>query len=146
MRSSAEDAVRALSARYARIVDRRDFGALRDVMTRDARIAVHVGDPAVSGPVHEMQGIDDIAQAFELLRRYDGTFHFVGQVLLLEQAGREARAETYCIASHFHSRGDARLAYVMYIRYQDRCIETDAGWRIAERVLLVDRSEGEDVA
>ena len=146
MKTSVEDAVSALSARYARIVDRRDFGALHEVMSADARIAVYVADPAVSGPIHEMKGIGDITQAFELLRRYDGTFHFVGQVLLLEQTGREARAETYCVASHFHTRGDARLAYVMYIRYQDRCVETDAGWRIAERLLLVDRVEGEDVA
>ena len=72
MKTSVEDAVRALSGRYARIVDRRDFGALHEVMSADARIAVYVADPAVSGPIHEMKGIGDITQPVAIRRSLPG--------------------------------------------------------------------------
>lgn len=138
-------ALNELGIRYARHVDRREFEQLCSVLAVDASIAGYTGDPATQQPLYRMEGLATIRQGFQLLHRYQRTFHFVGQQLLLSVTPDSATGETYCIASHFHHKQGKDHCFVMYIRYQDRFARVDGQWRIVERQLIVDRTEGEDV-
>ena len=137
--------LKELGMRYARLVDRREFDQLGSVMSANASIAGFAGDPATQPPLYRMEGLATIQQGFQLLLRYQRTFHFVGQQLLLSVTPDSASGETYCIASHFHHKQGKDHCFVMYIRYQDRFARVDGQWRIVERQLIVDRTEGEDV-
>ena len=130
-----------LGARYARCVDQRDFDNLSDIFKDDATLAMYFGPPETSEPVFKVNSVAEIAGAFQLLRRYDKTFHFVGQQLITDITANTARGETYCIAYHFHSAG----TYVMFIRYQDQFVYGDGAWKIQQRTLFVDRVEGKDI-
>jgi 3-phenylpropionate/cinnamic acid dioxygenase small subunit len=139
------DALNELGVRYARYVDRRQFDLLAEIFPADGSIAVFPGDPATHQPLYRMNSLAEIQGAFELLKRYQNTFHFIGQQLTLEADANSARGETYCIASHFHQKKDQDHNFVMYIRYQDRFAKIDGRWKIQERQLIVDRTTGEDV-
>lgn len=143
-------ALNELSALYARLVDRREFARLTEIFPADGSIAVFPGDPASHAALYKMNSLAEIQGAFELLKRYQNTFHFIGQQLVFEADANSARGETYCIASHFHQKQGADQKpvdhnYVMYIRYQDRFAKIDGQWKIQERQLIVDRTQGEDV-
>lgn len=142
---SDNERFREISALYARFVDRHEFGRLPEIMAAGASIAVHPGDPATTPPLYKMEGVPAIQQAFELLRNYQRTFHFVGQQSITELGADSARGETYCIANHFHNKNGVDHNYVMYIRYQDRFVREGGVWKIAERQLIVDRTEGVDI-
>ena len=134
-----------ISALYARFVDRHEFDRLPEIMAAGASIAVHPGDPATTAPLYKMEGVPAIQQAFGLLRNYQRTFHFVGQQLISELGADSARGETYCVANHFHQKDGKDQNYVMYSRYQDRFVREGGVWKIAERQLIVDRTEGVDI-
>ena len=102
---------------------------------------MYLGPPETTAPVFKVNGVAEIANAFQLLRRYEKTFHFVGQQLITDITANSARGETYCIAYHFHSAG----TYVMFIRYQDEFVRDDGAWKIQQRTLFVDRVEGKDI-
>lgn len=142
---SDTERLREIAALYARFVDRREFDRLPEILVANASIAVHPGDPATTAPLYKMEGVTVIQQAFELLRRYQRTFHFVGQQLLSDVSADSARGETYCVANHFHHSDGKDHNYVMYIRYQDRFTREGGVWKLAERQLIVDRTEGEDI-
>lgn len=130
-----------LGARYARCVDQRDFDNLSDFFKDDATLTMYFGSSETTAPVFKVNGVAEIANAFQVLRRYDKTFHFVGQQLITDLAVNSASGETYCIAYHFHSAG----TYVMFIRYQDEFVLDNGAWKIQQRTLFVDRTEGKDI-
>jgi 3-phenylpropionate/cinnamic acid dioxygenase small subunit len=138
-------ALNELAVRYARHVDRREFASLAEVLSADACIAVFPGDPASHEALYRLEGLANIRQGFQLLHRYQRTFHLIGQQLLLCVTDDGASGETYCVASHFHHKHGVDHCFVMYIRYQDRFARVDGKWRIKERQLIVDRTTGEDV-
>lgn len=138
------ECLRDLVARYARCVDRREFAELPEIMAPSIRISVFM-DPKAAMPAHQMNGIAEIEQAWQVLHHYDSTFHCVGQQLIFDLGAEQARGETYCVAHHFHSKGGKAQAFLMYIRYQDQFVRIDGRWRFAERVLVVDRTEGENL-
>jgi hypothetical protein len=133
-------AIQDLAAKYARAVDRRDFELLESLFTRDARLAVHYGDPAKVAARNEMRGVERIVAGIRTIDRYRATTHFVGNQTV-EIAGDEARAETYCLAHHLHQRDGRWFDHVMSIRYADRCVRESGRWKFAERVLAVDWTE-----
>ena len=72
----------------------------------------------------------------ERLRRYESTFHLLGQVRF--SGGPDtARGVAYCEAHHLLVESARRTDHVMYIRYDDRFVRTRSGWRIAYRKLEV---------
>jgi 3-phenylpropionate/cinnamic acid dioxygenase small subunit len=133
-------AIQDLAADYARAVDRRDYRAFARIFTRDGRVAVYYGDPAVVALTHEMRGVDQIEKGMRNIEQYRRTTHFVGnQTVALD--GDSATAETYCLAHHLHPVDGRWSNFIMSIRYADRCVREAAGWRFAERVLTVDWTE-----
>jgi len=122
-------ALAELSTRYARAVDSRQFGDLAQVFAADGKLV---------SPVGERQGLDAIAGAMAGLLAYRMTFHHIGQHFISELVpGERATTETYCEAHHLMTDGEDRADRVMLIRYDDTCIHTPEGWRIAERRLAV---------
>lgn len=139
------DTLNEIGVRYARYVDRREFAKLTEIFHADGSIAVFPGDPATHAALYTMNSVAEIQGAFQLLLRYQNTFHFIGQQATFEADASTARGETYCIASHFHQKQGKNHNYTMYIRYQDRFAKIDGQWKIQQRQLIVDRTEGEDV-
>ena len=132
-------ALQDLAVSYARGVDRRDRALFLSAFHPDATLIVQSG--------RVLTGHDQIGQVTELIKRYDRTFHFLGQSAYeppdegLDPAGT-ARGEVYCIAYHW---SEGKPAWVMHIRYQDIYRQDESGWLITSRRVVVDaqRAEGE---
>jgi ketosteroid isomerase-like protein len=136
-RAVIHEALRAVAARYAAAVDRRDCGLLRSAFTDDAVLLV----PTSAGKRGEIElrGHDEIVTIIELLSRYPRTFHFLGQARF-DVSVAATSGELYCIAHHITQGGDRDL--VMYIRYQDVYRPDNGGdWLIARREVQVDWTE-----
>jgi hypothetical protein len=116
----------ALAYLYARLVDDRSFGELHTVLAPEIRI---------SGPGYAMHGLAEVVGGMELLRRYDRTFHFVGNQLGSWASDGAWTGETYCIASHVYRREAAEWKLDMAIRYQDRIERRAEGLRFVAREL-----------
>lgn len=145
MGNDDRNAIRDLSAHYARIADDRNFEKLRDIFTPDGTLGAYFGDPATVEPLFRVNGVDGIIQAFGALHRYEKTFHLLGQQLIDELKSDSARTETYCVASHFHTKHGKPQSVVWYIRYHDELVKQDGRWKLRARTIRVDRSEGENV-
>jgi ketosteroid isomerase-like protein len=130
-----EGEILALSAGYAAAADRRDVAAFLAVFTDDARLRVSAPG-APDEIVRTYAGADELAQVPVRLGRYESTSHLVGPADLRVD-GDSARGEVHCVAHHLERGTDK----VLTIRYADVYRRTDAGWRIAERTVQVDRSE-----
>ena len=133
-------ALQDLAVRYARGVDRRDRALFLRAFHPDATLIVP------SGQV--LAGHDQIGHVTEAIKRYDRTFHFLGQSAYeppdegLDPAGT-ACGEVYCVAYHWTA---GRPAWVMHIRYQDTYRRGESGWRIATRRVVVDAQGKEGTA
>lgn len=99
----------ALAARYAQLVDDRDFAAMEGIMWPEF---------TQQGPGFRAESRDMFIANLEFLRQFDSTFHLVGQVLG-EWQGSRYTGETWCVASHFYQHEGRKLCLDMYIRYQD---------------------------
>jgi hypothetical protein len=135
-------ALRGLSERYARAVDRRDGAAFAEVFVAEGRIQVFSPEDSPT-PIGETAGNAALAGVPDAVgSRYFKTQHFLGQSTY-EVSGAVATGEVYCMAHHLSPlpRG-GNADYVMFIRYADRYSRgEDGGWRIAERRVLVDWTE-----
>ncbi|MFM8863146.1 MAG: nuclear transport factor 2 family protein [Acidimicrobiia bacterium] len=141
---SADDraALRALVDDYARCADRIDGEGLAALFAPDGVLRIcERGSPE---PVRQRNGRAEIAAAIAGLSRYEVTMHLVGNHYV-DIDGASATGETYCRASHIRAiEGGpvgARENHVMNIRYLDRFVRLDEGWRIAERELQVEWTE-----
>jgi hypothetical protein len=136
----------APSVRYATGVDRRDVDVFLSAFLPDATLTIPPASGS-AGTATVLRGHAELGRVVERIRRYDRTFHLLGQVVVdaSDQAGDDdvASAEVYCIAHHWRAANDATEHLVMYIRYQDDYRRLpDGDWRIATRTLHVD---GRDV-
>lgn len=118
-------ALAELAARYAAAVDLRDFERLREVFVDDCRL-----DTGRS----VREGVDAVIEAMRGLLRYEATSHVVGQQLL-DTVDGEVHGLTWCTAHHLRTDDGDRTDTVMHIRYHDRFVRVDDGWRIATRRL-----------
>jgi hypothetical protein len=125
-----------LSVRYAAAADYRDVESFVDVFAEDATLIVHNGDS-----VDEISG-NGLGRIPELLRRYDRTFHSLGQARYWSNESGQTAGEILCTASHMSDRKN----FVMYIRYQDTYQKGgDGRWRIQYRDVQVQWTETREV-
>jgi hypothetical protein len=130
-------AIRDLVDGWAHCADRRLPEQQADLFVPDGEILVFNDDPATSDPVQHLRGRTEMVEAFAVLEQYEATTHFNGQSTI--DIDRDtASAESYCLAHHFSTEEGARQLMVMSIRYLDRFVRTDAGWRFSQRRLLID--------
>lgn len=138
-RLAAESDIRAVIARYARAVDRRDDGLIRACFHVDARAHYGVYDGDLDGFV---------TWVLNELSGYTQTMHFHGPSIIdWPGDGRVSSAvvETYALAIHHDDDGDRRRNWVGGLRYLDRfqfrsgeSDEAPPSWRIAERTVVGD--------
>jgi hypothetical protein len=78
-----------------------------------------------------------------MLRRYDATFHMLGQSTYdVDVEHDSATGEVYCMAHHMTRTADGGTDFVMFIRYNDDYVRSaDGAWRIGLRRVLVDWTE-----
>jgi 3-phenylpropionate/cinnamic acid dioxygenase small subunit len=121
-------------ARYCACVDDCDFVGLSEVFASDcvADYGPHRGDPLIG-----------LAAVCEMLSRVVTAFlhtqHQLGQVQLTERADGSWDSTAYATA--WHELRDGSKA-VSRVRYLDRFVRTDEGWRIAERRMYALGTEG----
>jgi len=127
--------LRRLAVSYARGVDRRDRLLFLTAFRPDATLTVPSG--------RVLTGHAEIGGVTEGIKRYDRTFHFLGQSAYeppdegLDPPGT-ARGEVYCIAHHW-TKGHPK--WIMYVRYQDVYVQDDTGWLISSRRITIDAEE-----
>jgi ketosteroid isomerase-like protein len=133
-------ALRELSDRYARAVDRRDVESFAELFTYDAELSVHQPAEAVA-PSRARRGRGELAEIPRVIGRYRKTFHFLGNALY-EVGDNSATGEVYCVAHHLIDEPGVLTAHVMLIRYLDDYQRHDDGrWKISRRRVLVDWTE-----
>jgi hypothetical protein len=122
--------IRDLMSRYARAVDRNEWGAVKSCFTDDA--TDHHG--VVVG------SIDDLVEVASA--RLDKTWagmHCLCQHYI-EIDGDNARGETYALTSRrrFSASGDGEEDTFSGLRYLDRYRRVSGEWKIAERVTALE--------
>ena len=133
-------ALRAVAARYAGGVDRRDADLFVSAFHPDGTLKVFrtTGDT----PASSMAGHDELRPVTENIKRYPITFHFLGQSSYTLVDEDRATGEVYCVAHHLSpgkGPNGETTDRVMYIRYADEYSRgADGQWRIAARELHPD--------
>lgn len=132
----AESEIRQAIMRYCRGVDRLDEQLVRD--------CYHEGATDSHGNFHGTAE-EFIEWAFALLRKYDVTMHFVGNLSVeFTEDPDVAMCETYAIAYHRREGGQAHHNLITACRYIDRFerrVARDSDerqWRIAERIVVTE--------
>ena len=136
--SADHERIRAVLARYCRGIDRRDETLVRSCFLPDAT------DDHGTGPRPLEQFVE---WCFDLLARYDMTFHLLGQSLVEPLGPDEARVETYGIAHHRRVGGPDHLNLVSGFRYLDldwSRVDPEAAWWPVPPHLLVGRPGSDD--
>lgn len=122
-----EAAIVRLTHDYCWALDTNQWDELRSVFTPDC-------EARLGGEQH---GVDEvIARVSAALGPLDDSQHMVSthQVRI---DGDTATSRCYLHAQHVKHGTDGGDQYVVAGRYEDRCVRTPDGWRIAERALIV---------
>jgi hypothetical protein len=124
----------AVTHRYCRALDTKDWDALRNVFTLDAR--GDLGTPAT------LLGVDAIIGRISgALERLDDSQHLVGNHEVFVD-GDTATHRCYLQAQHVRHGVDGGPNFIVAGRYEDGFVRTDVGWRIAHRRLVTMWTEG----
>jgi hypothetical protein len=127
-------AIQDVIVRYCNALDRRDHGEVATCFTAGARaeyggVALEPGVDSIIGFLRQLRAATD--------ERHAGT-HLSGN-LLITLDGDEATAESYAIAYSVPPDSDAGAPIKMRgVRYRDRLVREDGGWKIAERIHTAD--------
>lgn len=123
--------IESVLIRYATGLDRRDFDLVRSCFHDDVR-AEYSGvalDPGVSAVIAHVR----------IIGNYVSSLHFIGNVEIQISAGA-ATSSCRAVAYLVDDRAAEPRLYMRSLTYRDRLLDTDAGWRIIERVHSVDWS------
>jgi hypothetical protein len=114
--------------RYCTAIDTGAWHLLADVFLPNARVDYR----GAGGPV--LSGAQTAGWLQENMARFQVLQHFVSNVRVAQE-GNEVRSTAYVLAVHgFKQDGEMRF-FDLGGEYNDRLVETSAGWRISERVL-----------
>lgn len=119
---------------YCAALDRMDLPRLAALFTEDCVVDY--------GPEDWLQsrGAAALEKSLRRMWRWSRTSHHLSNVQIDFQGANEALAQSYVHA--WHERGDGASAEV-FGQYHDRFVRLPAGWRIAERRMLMNgHSEG----
>ena len=129
-------ALRDLADRYARSMDDRDAATLIGLFVPDGVLTITAED------TREFPSPSGLEKIIEYMARYRETFYFVGNHIC-DIDGDRASGETYTVAYHYDTESDgAQVVIESPVRYLDRYVRTDEGWRFERRdarILWTDR-------
>lgn len=117
------EAIRALLARYAHSVDRRDLLGVASCFTADAAYKGSLGEGGINVALGALEA---------RMQQYRSTMHFLG-TQSIELAGDSATSETYAIAYHQRESDEGPRNVAVGVRYMDILTRTPDGWRICRR-------------
>ena len=127
--------------RYAAGVDDRQFDSVTALFTDTAELMLPE-PPAALNPVHRHCGHAAIRTAIAAVAATIRTEHaIVGEVFDAGLQPDSARGRIACVAHHWSQYGDQLTDVVWHLRCDDEYRRTDAGWRIAHRVLTINAIE-----
>jgi hypothetical protein len=127
--------------RYAAGVDDRQFDSVTALFTDTAELMLPE-PPAALDPVHRHCGHAAIRTAIAAVAATIRTEHaIVGEVFDAGLQPDSARGRIVCVAHHWSQYGDQLTDVVWHLRCDDEYRRTDAGWRIAHRVLTINAIE-----
>ncbi|WP_420749003.1 nuclear transport factor 2 family protein [Rhodococcus sp. O3] len=119
-------AIAGLTARYALVVDDHDMDGLADLYAPDAKLV------GLSGTLHGRDAI--VAYVRSTLETYDGASIHTPHPGVVDFTGENTARGV--VPSHVeYAQGGVQ--YVLALRYHDRYVRSDDGWRFAERRLEV---------
>jgi hypothetical protein len=134
--------LRELAGRYARGADTFDGELVADCFLPDGVLSTYQADlvePLVR------RGRAQLTTAALGLEHRVAAYHHLGQCsyryATSEAVGGQSEilGEVYCIAHQLAGAEPADVSdTVYYIRYEDRYVDTDVGWKIAERAIRID--------
>jgi hypothetical protein len=138
-RPDAEE-LRSLSTAYASAADDRDGERFAALFLDSGELVVAVG-PGEARPANRHVGHDALRRVPDGLRRYERTFHQVSNHRFSIE-GDEATGEVLCAAHHVMTSGGGAgdpvgIDTVWFIRYLDRYVRTERGWRFERRSLYL---------
>ena len=124
----AERAIGRVLCTYSRGVDRFDLEMIRSCYWPDGTDDHGGYRGGVDGFIEFVDGA---------LRRFDGTNHFLGNVMIdVDLADDAARSEAYAVAYHRYRDGSGQEVDMWAgLRYVDRFERRQGEWRIAKRVV-----------
>jgi hypothetical protein len=140
-RRSDTEQLRSLSTAYASAADHRDGKRFANLFLDSGELLVAVG-PGDARPASSHVGHEALQRIPDQLRGYERTFHQVSNHLFSIEGDR-ATGEVLCAAHHVtatHPDGAGdRFAtdMVWFIRYLDRYVRTEGGWRFERRSLYL---------
>jgi hypothetical protein len=115
--------------RYCTAIDTGAWKLLGDVFLPNARVDY----TGAGGPV--LSGAEAPSWLEEKMARFEVLQHFVSNVRVV-QGDDEVRSTAYVFAVHGYKDDDGKMRFFdLGGEYNDRLLETSAGWRISERVL-----------
>jgi hypothetical protein len=123
--------------RYCTAIDTRDWELLGDVFLPNARVDYRgAGGPILSG-AEVPSWLEQRMAGFQILQ------HFLSNVQV-SQEGEIVRSSAYVLAVHGYSDSEGEMRFFdLGGEYQDRLVETSAGWRVSERALVTRWVRGE---
>lgn len=123
--------------RYALLVDEDEPAAVASLFAADGVLATAT-PPHAMDPDTEHVGRDAISRTMSALQGFDATFHAVtGAVLDLGEEPDTATGRVACVAHHLSRRDDRPVDLVWTVRYRDRYVREEDGWRFARRAVHV---------
>lgn len=121
------EAIRELLHEYCHACDRNDPDAVAACFTADCRADYGPGARRPGAAARREQAVRDLAL-------FAATSHNLGTVAIEFESADRARARSVVHGWHLPREG---APWTLYAEYRDRLVRTPAGWRIAERRLLV---------
>jgi hypothetical protein len=130
---------------YAAAVDDRRFDDAAELFTDAAELALP-DPPQFLEPIRQHVGRSAIRSGLASVAAVPRTEHaIVGEVYWPGGTTDEAHGRITCLAHHW-SRRDNQHAHdftdlVWHLRYDDRYVRTESGWRVAARALTINAIE-----
>lgn len=125
--------------RYAAYTDMRRFDDVAELFTATGRLTVPQ-PPGQLLPCVRHDGRAGVRTAMAALERIARTQHGILGEVYAETDGM-VTGTIAGVAHHWTQRDDHCTDLVWYLRYDDRYLRTDSGWRIAQRALTIDAIE-----
>jgi hypothetical protein len=126
---SERRAIVDMLTQYCTAIDTGAWTLLGDVFLPNARVDYR----GAGGPV--LSGAETPGWLEENMARFDVLQHFLSNVRVT-QDGDEVRSVAYVHAVHGFKGDDGKMLFFdLGGEYNDRLLQTSAGWRISERVL-----------
>ena len=127
--------ISALLIDYGCALDNRDWQALAEVFTADARVSY-----GNLGLFEGQAAIVEVARAF--IESCGATQHLIGNIRISID-GEQAQARCYVQATHAALQSaDARLM-TLWGEYRDQLVCSDGRWRISQRSLHIQHVHGD---